>query len=92
MVLKTLGATRARIAGIFSVEFAVLGLVAGLVGVVFAGLVVHFLLRALQVPSQVQWALSLLGLLLTGLLTVATGWLASYRILGQKPLEVLREE
>jgi putative ABC transport system permease protein len=25
-------------------------------------------------------------------LTVATGWLASYRILGQKPLEVLREE
>ena len=28
----------------------------------------------------------------TMLLTVATGWVASHRILGQKPLEVLREE
>ncbi len=92
VVLKTLGATRARIAGIFSVEFAVLGAVAGLVGVTFAGLVVHLLLRALKVPNSMQWGLSLLGLLLTALLTVGTGWLASFRILGQKPLEVLREE
>src|ERR1700687_133476 len=36
VVLKTLGATRARIAIVFSIEFAVLGLVAGLVGVTFA--------------------------------------------------------
>jgi putative ABC transport system permease protein len=28
----------------------------------------------------------------TALLAVATGWIASFRILGQKPLEVLREE
>ena len=26
------------------------------------------------------------------LLAVATGWLASYRTLGQKPLEILRDE
>ena len=32
VVLKTLGATRARIATIFSIEFAVLGLVAGVGG------------------------------------------------------------
>ena len=32
VVLKTLGATRARIATVFSIEFAVLGLVAGVVG------------------------------------------------------------
>jgi putative ABC transport system permease protein len=32
------------------------------------------------------------GLLGTAALTVATGWLASHRILGRKPLEVLREE
>jgi putative ABC transport system permease protein len=25
-------------------------------------------------------------------LAIATGWIASFRILGQKPLEVLREE
>ena len=91
-MLKTLGATRARIATIFSIEFAVLGLVAGLVGIFFANLIVHFLLRSLSIPSQVEWTWSLVGLLITAALTVATGWIASHRILGQKPLEVLREE
>jgi len=28
----------------------------------------------------------------TAALTVVTGWIASHRLLGQKPLEVLREE
>ncbi len=92
VVLKTLGATRARIAGIFSVEFAVLGLVAGAVGVFFANVIVKYLLRSLTLPHHIEWGFSLLGLLATALLTVATGWLASHRILGQKPLEVLREE
>ena len=38
VVLKTLGATRMRIVRTFSVEFSVLGLLAGLVGVIFANL------------------------------------------------------
>ncbi len=92
VVLKTLGATRARIAGIFSIEFAVLGLVSGAVGVFFANVLVKYLLRTLTIPHHIEWGFSLLGLLATALLTVATGWLASHRILGQKPLEVLREE
>ncbi len=92
VVLKTLGATRSRIATIFSIEFAVLGLVAGLVGIVFADIVVHFLLRTLTIPSRIEWGWNLLGLAVTAGLTVATGWIASHRILGQKPLEVLREE
>jgi putative ABC transport system permease protein len=36
--------------------------------------------------------MDLCALALTAALTVATGWMASHRILGQKPLEVLREE
>ena len=39
VVLKTLGATRARIATIFSIEFAILGLVAGVVGIFFANII-----------------------------------------------------
>jgi len=31
-------------------------------------------------------------ILAEALVAVAAGWLASYRILGQKPLEVLRDE
>ena len=92
VVLKTLGATRGRIASIFSIEFAVLGLVAGLVGVFFANVIVRALLHSLAIPARVQWGWSLLGIVVTSALTVATGWLASHRILGQKPLEVLREE
>ena len=92
VVLKTLGATRLRIAGIFSIEFAVLGLVAGVVGIFFANLVVGGLLRSLAVPRVIEWGWNFAGLALISLLTVATGWVASYRILGQKPLEVLRGE
>jgi putative ABC transport system permease protein len=92
VVLKTLGATRARIATVFSIEFAVLGLVAGLVGVIFANLIARVLLTRLTVVYHFQWAWTLAALVGTAVLTVTTGWLASHRILGQKPLEVLREE
>jgi putative ABC transport system permease protein len=92
VVLKTLGATRGRIATIFSIEFAVLGLVAGLVGIGFANLIASRLLHQLNVAYKLQFVLNLLALLGTAALTVVTGWIASHRILGQKPLEVLREE
>jgi putative ABC transport system permease protein len=92
VVLKTLGATRARIATVFSIEFAVLGLVAGLVGISFANIIARVLLQRLTVVYRFQWFFTLAALLGTAALTVGTGWLASHRILGQKPLEVLREE
>ena len=92
VVLKTLGATRRRIATVFSIEFAVLGLVAGVVGISFANVIARVLLRRLTVAYHFQWGWTVGALLGTAALTVATGWLASHRILGRKPLEVLREE
>ena len=92
VVLKTLGATRARIAAVFSMEFAVLGLVAGVVGIAFANLITRVLLGRMSVPYHFHWVWTLVALLLTAAATVATGWAASFRVLGQKPLEVLREE
>jgi putative ABC transport system permease protein len=92
VVLKTLGATRGRIATIFSIEFAVLGLVAGVVGIGFANVIARSLLQRMNVVYSVQWRWSVAALVGTALLTVVTGWVASHRILGQKPLEVLREE
>jgi putative ABC transport system permease protein len=93
VVLKTLGATRRRIATVFSIEFAVLGLVAGIVGVLFANIIARVILtRAMMVTYHVQWGWAAAALVGTAGLTVATGWLASHRILGRKPLEVLREE
>jgi putative ABC transport system permease protein len=92
VVLKTLGATRRRIAAVFSVEFAVLGLVAGGIGVVFANVVAKVLLARLTVTYHFQGVGTAVALVGTIVLAVVTGWAASYRILGQKPLEVLREE
>jgi putative ABC transport system permease protein len=92
VVLKTLGATRWRIIRIFSVEFSVLGLLAGTVGAIFANLLTRVLLRKLEAQWHFEWRATLIALVGTAILAAATGWLASYRILGLRPLEVLREE
>jgi putative ABC transport system permease protein len=92
VVLKTLGATRMRIVRTFSVEFSVLGLLAGAVGVVFANLLTRVLLRRLDVGFHIEWGATMMALVGTAVLATATGWIASYRILGLRPLEVLREE
>ena len=93
VVLKTLGATRARIATIFSIEFAVLGLIAGITGLIFANILGRvLLLHQFHFDYHFQPWLNLAAALFVAGLTVLAGWLASHRVLGQKPLEVLREE
>ena len=93
VILKTLGATRRRIARIFSVEFLVIGTVAGLMGGLLAG---GFSWAALNRLLNAETPLDLLPVLVsiagTALIAIATGWLASFRTLGQKPLEILRDE
>ncbi len=93
VILKTLGATRKRIAQIFSIEFLVIGTVAGLMGGLLAGgfawAVLNRLLDAKTRPDALPMLVSIAG---TAILAIATGWLASFRTLGQKPLEILREE
>ena len=92
VVLKTLGAKRNHIAAVFSVEFVVLGLLAGLVGVIFANLLTRILLHKLDVSFHMEWLATLVALVGTAILATVTGWAASFRILGQKPLQILREE
>jgi putative ABC transport system permease protein len=93
VILKTLGATRRRIAQIFSVEFFVIGTVAGLMGGILAGgfawIVLNRLLDAATAADPLPMLVSVAG---TALLAIATGWMASFRTLGQKPLEILRDE
>jgi putative ABC transport system permease protein len=84
-----------RIVRTFSVEFSVLGLLAGSVGVVFANILTRVLLVSVfkvDAGFHVEWTATLVALAGTAVLATATGWIASYRILGLRPLEVLREE
>jgi putative ABC transport system permease protein len=93
VILKTLGATRWKVSEIFSVEFLILGAVAGIMGALlangFANLLLH---RMLNAHFRFELLPSLVCVGATALIANLAGWLASFRILGQKPLQVLREE
>jgi putative ABC transport system permease protein len=92
-ILKTLGATRNRLSAIFSMEFTLLGIVAGLMGSLLASLFSGLLLtRFFEAKYEVAWLPILVCVVTTALVANLAGWLASMRILGQKPLIVLRGE
>jgi putative ABC transport system permease protein len=92
-IYKTLGATRPMLLQGFAVEFVLVGMIAGVIGVTLSTLVgwitVHFIL-------EMKWHFSIwgffLGILFTMGLTLLTGIFSSYRILGQKPLPILKAE
>ena len=93
VILKTLGATRGRIAWIFSVEFLALGGIAGLMGTVLAsGFAALVLKQLLDIEFHPDALSSGITIALAALVAAAAGWAASFRILGRKPLEILRGE
>jgi len=92
-ILKTLGGTRRRIAAIFSTEFLILGAAAGLLGGILATLFSNLLLTRLLESKFVFDAVpNFASVILSAAIANAAGWLASWRILREKPLEVLRHE
>lgn len=92
-VLKTLGATHNRLARIFSVEFLVLGGVAGLAGSILAVSYSALLTKdILDLDAVVEWPAIVAAVAGTALIATTAGWGASLRILGSKPLEILRDE
>jgi putative ABC transport system permease protein len=92
-ILKTLGATKRRISGMFSIEFTILGAVSGLIGGLlangFSGIIAN---KFIEAPFIFDWRALLVATIATAILANAAGWLASMKILGLRPLEVLREE
>jgi putative ABC transport system permease protein len=91
-ILKSLGALRLQIVSVLSIEFLMLGGIAGAAGVVFSLALSSIMLHKLDVPFHPGWGMAIAAIFATAILSAATGWMASLRILQQKPLEVLREE
>ncbi|TMQ18997.1 MAG: FtsX-like permease family protein [Candidatus Rokuibacteriota bacterium] len=93
VVLRALGATRGVVARAFAVEYGLLGAAAGVGGgalaTVLAWALVHWVLDA---PWSFDAAPLLVGLAATVALALAVGFLVTFRLLGQKPLPVLRRE
>ncbi len=93
VILKALGATRSLIACAFAMEYVLLGAVAGLIGLTLGTVLSWILVRYLfDLPWSIHPQVLGIGLLLTMLLTLIVGFASTYRILGQRPLAVLRHE
>lgn len=93
VVLRTLGATRGVVARAFAVEYGCLGAAAGLGGTALAAVLAWVVLRfVLDAPWHFDPGAMLLGVALTVVVSVAIGFLATFRLLGAKPLPVLRGE
>jgi putative ABC transport system permease protein len=92
VLLKTLGASRRQIIGITLTEYSALGALAGVTGVVLAGVAGWALMRFFfDVPFRLP-ALPLASLAVAaGLITTLVGLANSRRVLDQTPLAVIRE-
>jgi putative ABC transport system permease protein len=93
VILKALGATRTVIAWSFAVEYALLGVLGGLLG---TGLASALSWAVLETVFDLSWSLQptvlAMGMTATITLTLLVGFLSTYRLLGQPPLAVLRQE
>ena len=93
VVLKTVGATRAQIHAAWLVEYALVGLVAGVLaaiaGAVAAWAVVRFVMRAEWVLLPGTLAITVVG---CALLTLACGQIGTALALRARPGPLLRNE
>jgi putative ABC transport system permease protein len=93
VVLRTLGATRGVVARSFAVEYGILGAAAGVGGGVLAVVLAWSVVRwVIDAPWRLDPAPLVLGLAGTIGLALGVGFLTTFRLLGQKPLPVLRRE
>jgi putative ABC transport system permease protein len=92
-LLKTLGMTRRGVVATFAVEYALVGLVAGLIGATgAAALAWGVVTRGFEIPWAFDpWRLGA-ALAASVALTVIAGLAASFRALERRPIEVLRGE
>ncbi len=92
-LLKTLGLTRGGVAAAFATEYALIGLVAGLIGAGGAGLLAWGVLtRGFELKwtfEAIPFAIAIAG---SVFVSVAAGLAASWRALARRPIEVLRAD
>jgi putative ABC transport system permease protein len=92
VVLKTLGATRGQLLSAYLMEYALLGAVTAVFGLV-AGAAASYgiVTQVMRLPFAMNWSVALTSLTIALFVTVVLGLLGTWRILGQKPAPYLRE-
>jgi putative ABC transport system permease protein len=91
-VLSALGATPKVLARIYTMEFALIGAIAGTIGSAaacgFASLLLGLIFYRWEIA--IGWQVVAGAVLCSILLTTAAGWVPTYPLLRQKPMNVLR--
>lgn len=91
VILKTLGATRARLIKSFALEYAMLGLVTAAFAVIAGTLAASFVLVEIMDAGFTFLPATAIGAAVAALvLTVGFGLIGTWRVLGRKPAPVLR--
>ncbi len=93
-ILAALGGVPAAIFRIYTVEFAALGVLAGLIGGLLACGFTSVVISAIfhRPEAAIGWVSLPAGVLIAVPATVIAGWLPAWRLVQRKPLEVLRHE
>ena len=92
-IVKALGGSRSLLLFSLGMEFGLIGTFAGLVGLGLGCLLSWAILHTFfDLTWTVDLTVLVTGLLLTIALTLTTGFLGTYRLLGFPPLSVLRQE
>jgi putative ABC transport system permease protein len=93
-ILATLGAGRLTLLKIYTVEFAAIGLLAGIIGSALACAFTLVVLGAVfeRAVFIVDWQAIAAAILLATVATVMAGWAPTYGLLRRKPIEALRRE
>ena len=92
-ILKTLGAKRKLIITITMIEYAVLGLLAGLIGSSAAVALTWAISRhGLEIPWSFMPSINFAGVAATVLIVLLVGVLSSWDVMVKKPLGILRAE
>uniref|UniRef100_UPI003BA9EB5B ABC transporter permease n=1 Tax=Stappia sp. TaxID=1870903 RepID=UPI003BA9EB5B len=91
VILKTLGATRARLIAAFALEYTILGLVTAAFAVGAGTLAASFVLTRVMDTGFTFLPATAVGAAVAALvLTVGLGLIGTWRVLGRKPAPVLR--
>lgn len=92
-VLKTLGAKRKTLLAIIVAEYGILGLMAGMIGSLFAVAMSYAVsVYVLEIEWMPNATLTLAGVAITAVLVTIVGTVASFGVLFRKPLATLRSQ
>lgn len=89
-VMRTLGASRRRLLGAVLIEFGALGLIGGLLAALLASISGYLVaVELFDLPGRVSGAIWWFGIGGGTLVVALVGWLATRRLLGVPPMQVL---